>query len=304
MLGKCSGFWQNHKAHLQPSNNLDDQIANNPKNVQLRLGRGKREDLEAVLAWYPANREARQRLEIFHQQMSPAEADLAGFKVSTPIGRLEHGTILYYGQTHNREEFKNSPILLKQVAQSQQSILDDLMNFRPQHIFAEGLYGEIKVGDVHWTTAHFRAQNFIREVFEGYQAGQLLTPNQQELILEKSAAWIYFYLHTNVTLHGTTTEEANKRHNAYMSKHLSRLLVSGMTSEDQEIIFEQREKLAIQCLQKFLVHHPQQVALIYGSQHNFAQYCNEPNFSPQFYSKDLSFSQKERTHQTTLLIKL
>lgn len=215
-----------------------------------------------------------------------------GFELKTAVGKPEHGTILHFAQFHSLREFKDNPKALALVVEAQQALLDDLLLLKPKHIFKEAM-SETYGPDLKKCLKSFITMaETLRIIFEGYRAGATLDSFQAEIILNEGAAKVYYLLHADVTLHATTTEAAQKKLNKYIDKNrkeIEKRTVAGQetfSEQDKKIICTEREQMAMGLLRQFLANEPQEVGLIFGAGHDFAQYCDQDEFSPRIYQKD------------------
>lgn len=212
------------------------------------------------------------------------EVQSQGFKlISKKSDPIRHGTILFFGQFHNVEGLESSPTAQRNVERSQQSILDSLLRLNIKHVFLEGCA---------YAIYEPRGLEEIREVFRGYKAGDTLTEQQKQMILEVGVSVVYATLNEGVVLHGTTSHEHEFNLNVYWEIHGDRLSaeedVTKWTVEDREVILYAREKLAMRSMQRFLEDSPQPVALVFGKGHNFSTAFDDEGFLPQFYRKDFT----------------
>jgi hypothetical protein len=198
------------------------------------------------------------------RNLSVEELRNRGFNPPSTDGMQTSRVIGLFRQFHNREEFKDKPVVLERVAQSQKGIFDDLLVLKPKHIFLEGRYEKQNPND-----QIPLMREAMHMIFGDYQPTHPLTARQSEALRELGAARVYFFLCSDVTLHPTTHKQLSDEDDAYVAANSEDLSKPGpITPEQHEVLCVRREERATECVRKFWAEHGEEpVAMVFGARH-------------------------------------
>ncbi len=180
----------------------------------------------------------------------------------------QRGHVLFIRQMHKRPSF--GPAQRNKVGLYQSLILEQLEREKPQHVFIESLYKDLKAADLDPGEVAL-----VRTIFAKKPG---LVDNQelrQGLLYQYGAGFIYAMLHPEVQLHRTIEKE--------VSDHID-AAIEHNDPDTGELILSTREELATEQVMEFMRRHPSmRVVLIYGAAHEFKDdfkgYKNHPTLT-------------------------
>ncbi len=194
-------------------------------------------------------------------------------------GAPRAGTVLWLGQQHAlpeamEEHMPRDPVqrlaFIEATARNQFAALQTLENEGVTHLFVEGFSEAEEVAAVR--AARGPDGREYRELFRRMpRRFEDLNLEQRLALFHYGAEQIYLILHDNVHLHGAATPNHHEENVARMQELMARHRRGEDIAAALEAFDESRETYAALRVTEFLSSHPEErVALIFGSDHDFA----------------------------------